>query len=210
MTVYTTALRLREATNLIWTDIDFAQGQVKVTRKDAAGFVQSWQPKDHEMREIPVPPQVASPLTELRASAPEGCPYVFMDAGRWDFYRQHVDAGEWADGRDLVNNMLRRFQTLCRHAGVGPYTIHDLRRSCITNWARVLPIHVVQKLAGHSDIKTTQKHYLSIQQEDTDRAKKAQGDILDRMPPQGDRQPMPKRSTPRRTFPGKKKRGDRS
>lgn len=85
-------------------------------------------------------------------------------------------------GQDLVNNPLRRFKTLCRQAGVGPYTIHDLRRSCITNWAQRLPIHVVQKLAGHSDIQTTETYYLSVQQEDLAKASRMQstlvGDIL--------------------------------
>jgi integrase len=69
-----------------------------------------------------------------------------------------------------------------RRAGVGPYTIHDLRRSCITNWARRLPIHVVQKLAGHSDIQTTETYYLSVQPEDLAKARRMQsalvGDIL--------------------------------
>ena len=47
-----------------------------------------------------------------------------------------------------------------------PGTRHDLRHSCLTNWAQELPVHVVRKLAGHSDIKTTQKHYMIIRQED--------------------------------------------
>ncbi|MFC1737588.1 hypothetical protein ACFL1G_00880 [Planctomycetota bacterium] len=41
--------------------------------------------------------------------------------------------------------------------------MQDFRRSCITNWVRELPIHVVQKLAGHSDIKTTRLYYLSVE-----------------------------------------------
>jgi len=57
-------------------------------------------------------------------------------------------------------------------------TLHDLRRSCITNWAKVLPIYVVQKLAGHSDIKTTQKYYLAVQEEDLEMARQVQSKIL--------------------------------
>jgi integrase len=44
--------------------------------------------------------------------------------------------------------------------------LHDLRRSTITNWAKELPIQVVQQLAGHSDISTTRKYYLAVQPED--------------------------------------------
>ena len=48
---------------------------------------------------------------------------------------------------------------------VAKCTLHDLRRPCITNWAKVLPIHVVQKLVGHADIKTTRKYYLVVRPE---------------------------------------------
>ena len=96
------------------------------------GCIQPWQPKDHEMRTLP-PEQAVSLLTAWQAAAPEECPYVFMEHGRWEYYRRQVSEGRWRPGLDLVNNFLRRFHTLCRRAGVGPYTIHDLRRSCITN-----------------------------------------------------------------------------
>jgi len=55
---------------------------------------------------------------------------------------------------------------------------HDLRRSCLTNWACELPAHVVQKPAGHSDIKTTQKYYLIVRQEDMEKARKVTARIL--------------------------------
>ena len=78
-----------------------------------------------------------------------------------------------------MNNLNRRLATLRSRAGLEKFTYHDLRRSCITNWAKVLPAHVVQKLAGHSDIKTTQKYYLSVQEDDLDRARRAQSAILE-------------------------------
>jgi len=180
--IYTTGMRLREALNLTWSDVDFASGQVHVTRKSAAGYVQPWTPKDHEMRILPLPPQAITLLSRWQAIAPEKCPYVFMDSGRWDYYRQKVDGGNWVAGRDLMNNILRRFQRLCRKAGEGPYTIHDMRRSCITNWAQHLPIHVVQQLAGHSDIKTTQQFYLSVRPEDIAKAQKLQAALLGEIP----------------------------
>jgi hypothetical protein len=121
-------------------------------------------------------------LTALQAQPSEKCPYVFMDAERWAYYRDSVDTGQWRN-RDLVNNTPRRFKTLCRRAGVREFTIHDLRRSCITNWARKLPIHVVQQLAGHADINTTRKYYLSVQDEDIRRAKKVQKALLGELPP---------------------------
>lgn len=68
---------------------------------------------------------------------------------------------------------------MLKRAGIGKYTLHDLRRSCITNWARRgTPIHVAQKLAGHADIQTTQKFYLSVQEEDLQAAREVQQRIV--------------------------------
>jgi len=79
----------------------------------------------------------------------------------------------------LVNNLLRRLKALCRRSNVKEFSLHDLRRSCITNWAKALPIHVVQKLAGHSDIKTTRLYYLAVEETDLDRARLVQKKILE-------------------------------
>ena len=62
-------------------------------------------------------------------------------------------------------------------------TINDLRRSCITNWARKLRIDVVRQLAGHADINTTKKYYLSVQEEDIRKAKRVQKALLGKLTP---------------------------
>jgi hypothetical protein len=159
---YQTGIRLNEAANLTWQDIDFEAAKLHVTRREAEGFVQKWSPKDHELREIPLPDQALNALAALQAQAPEGCPYVFMDSDRWEYYRAAVIAKTWKPKRRLLNNVLRKFKTLCKRAGVGKFTIHDLRRSCITNWAKTQPIHVTQQYAGHSDINTTNEYYVSV------------------------------------------------
>ena len=103
----------------------------------------------------------------------------------------------------LVNNVLRKFQTRCRRAGVEQYTLHDLRRSCITNWASALPIHVTKELAGHSDIRTTEEFYLSVRKEDIARAQKVQSDLLGEMKaPKLSDAPLT-RGGKKRCFPGK-------
>lgn len=93
-------------------------------------------------------------------------------------------------GQGLVNNVLRRFKTLCRRADIGSYSLHDMRRSCITNWAGDLPIHVVQQLAGHSDMRTTQKYYLSVNDEDVEKAKRLQGKLLEQIGDGGKTDPL--------------------
>ena len=83
VTLYTAGLRLREATNLTWCDIDFQSYQLHITRKKAADLVQAWTPKDHQMRMIPLPAKTINLLAVWQSMAPEGCPYVFMGQTRW-------------------------------------------------------------------------------------------------------------------------------
>lgn len=193
--------------HLTWGDVDFAAGVVHVTRRNAVGFVQKWAPKDHEVRSIPLPKQAIDLLTALQSAAPEKCPYVFMDAERWDYYRQLVEAGKWNSRCDLVNNWLRRFKTLCRQSGVGGFTLHDLRRSCITNWARNLPIHVTQQLAGHSDIHTTQGYYLSVQADDLAKAKRVQSKLMTGLKDASPTDPKLTHLAQKGTFPKRKEFG---
>ena len=75
-------------------------------------------------------------------------------------------AGKRHEGRGPINNVLRDFKTILRRAGVGPCTVPDLCRSCLTNWARQVPAHVLQKLAGHSSMETTLKYRLSVDRSD--------------------------------------------
>jgi integrase len=175
---YTSAARLNEILNLTWADLDFEQNRIRIARKDADTVLGSWEPKDHEGRLLPVPQSLMQTLADLQVEAAEGCPYVFVPAWRWKHIRSTREAGTWREAQLLVNNLIRRLATLRKWAGVAKFTFHDLRRSCITNWARHLPVHVVQKLAGHSDIKTTQQHYLSVQPDDLETARSVQAELL--------------------------------
>ncbi len=203
-TVYTTGVRLRELLNLTWADIDFQEEQLHVTRKSKTDWIQPWQPKDHELRTVPLPEQAVSLLAAWQSISPENCPYVFIVQERWDYYRKMVREKKWREGQDLVNNVLRRFKTLCRKVGLPKYSIHDLYLSCITNWAKHLPIHVVQQLAGHSDIRTTQKYYLSVQEEDIKKAQQVQASLLGEIPASDLTDPKVTHSGQIRAFPGGK------
>ncbi len=55
---------------------------------------------------------------------------------------------------------------------------HDLRKSFCTNLAGTVPLHVVQELAGHADIRTTRKHYLQVQQEQVEAARVAVDKVI--------------------------------
>lgn len=63
------------------------------------------------------------------------------------------------DGRCVTRDRLeKRMKLLCNKAGFdGGW--HQLRRGCFTNYAnRGAPLHMLQMIAGHSDIKTTMKY----------------------------------------------------
>jgi integrase len=175
---YTTAARTGELLNLMWADVDFEMGWIRIVSKEADGDLQGWEPKDHEGRVLPVPAGVIQMLADLQATSAEGCPYVFIPAWRWKHIQEAKGKGRWNDEQTLMNNLHRRFGTIRKRAGVAKCTLHDFRRSCITNWAKVLPIHVVQKLAGHSDIKTTRLYYLAVEENDLEKARQVQEKIL--------------------------------
>ncbi|MBN1662949.1 MAG: tyrosine-type recombinase/integrase [Deltaproteobacteria bacterium] len=82
-------------------------------------------------------------------------------------------------GRQLiVNNLHRDLKSIRRKAKVGKFTFHNLRRSYLTNMARSLPVHVVQKIAGYGYVKMTQQYYLAVQEDDLEKDRKVQSAIL--------------------------------
>ena len=175
---YTSGGRKDELLNLMWADIDFEQLEVSFAHKDATESVLEWEPKDHESRVIPIPTQTVQLLANLQAASGEKSLYVFIGEDRLSHIVMRRDAGTWKPDADLVNNVLRQLKLLCRQVGVAEFTLHDLRRSCITNWAQKLPIQTVQQLAGHSKIETTRKYYLSVQKSDLTAARKLQSKLM--------------------------------
>src|SRR5439155_19787295 len=106
--LYVTGIRRGEMSNLLRDDIDFDRSILHVARHSAGRYVQKWTPKDHERREIPLPEKAMELLRTWKDHAPKDCPYVFIDADRWEFYRDAVDQKAWRENRELVNNMLRK------------------------------------------------------------------------------------------------------
>lgn len=164
---YCCGLRLGEVQNLTWLDIDFEQQQLRVVRKPGDEVVESWTPKDKDMRLVPIPGEALSVLAEAQLEAADGQRYVFV-----------IGKGASAGGRLKRQNFSRDFQAIRRRAGVPKCTFHDLRKSYCTNLAGKVPLHVVQELAGHADIRTTRKHYLQVQKEAVMAARRAVEEVL--------------------------------
>ena len=175
---YCSGLRRSEILNLLWTDVDFESQEIRVTAKQSTPRTIEWEPKDHENRVVPISDETTMLLVDLQADAEESNAYIFISRQRFQRIKERVKAGRWNGKSEIVNNVMRDFNEICQQAGVAKCTLHDLRRSALTNWARHLPIHVVQQLAGHSDITTTRKYYLSVQTSDVAFAREAVNKIL--------------------------------
>jgi integrase len=143
--------RRDEILNLTWSDIDFEKGRLRVVRKRASVDKVEWTPKDKDMRIIPLSTEVLAVLAELHNAAEEGQVYVFVSS-----------KGPARGSRLKKNNIWRDFKAIRVKAGLPRFSLHDMRKSYCTNMAEVLPMHVVQELAGHSDIRTTRQYYLRV------------------------------------------------
>jgi len=179
--LYVTGLRLSEACHLTWDDVDFPGRMLQVAPKRDPRRTVPWEPKDHELRHVPLGRRMAELLQEWKSARPDGVPYVFVDRERYELVMAQVQAGQWREGQSIVNNVLRHFKVIVRRAGTRTCTIHDLRRSCLTNWAREVPAHVLHRLAGHSSMETTLHYYLCVGESDLEKAR----DIADAVVPVG-------------------------
>jgi len=163
---YSSGLRLNETLHLTWKDIDFDNQRINVTAKKANGNIIKWEPKGRKNRVVPISKEAIKFLVDIQVDAPDGYPYIFILPQRLERILERIQIGKWNERSEVINNINRRFAIIRKRADVEKCTIHDLRRSAITNWAEKLPFQVVHKLAGHSNIKTTMDYYLSVRPED--------------------------------------------
>lgn len=132
-TLLYTGLRRDELTHLAWSDVDFERRVITVQAKDG------WHPKDYEVRHIPM----ARRLHELLKSLPrKDCPWIFSTSN---------------GGPHLGHILSRDFRKLARACGVKGASLHTLRHTFASHLVmNGTDIYTVQKLLGHSSIKTTE------------------------------------------------------
>jgi integrase len=169
---YGSGLRRNEILNLTWKNVDFENQLITVAAKKESQKLVEWDPKSRRNRVVPMSDESAQLLADSQLEAKEGFPYIFISPQRLKRIRERQKIGTWTPRSQIVNNLDRDFRVLRCKASVDECVVHDLRRSAITNWAKKLPIQVVQQLAGHSDISTTRKYYLAVRSEDLASANK--------------------------------------
>ncbi|GMU33227.1 MAG: hypothetical protein AMXMBFR20_10990 [Planctomycetia bacterium] len=185
---YTAGLRYSEIVHLTIGDIDIDAETIKVTTKPASSNTLEWTPKSgRSLRTIPVPSRTIEALLPLYEACPEGHPYVFISPERLAVILAAREAGMWKEGQAVLNNVRRSFhgivlkaaekvRSLRRKEGESyqpTASIHDLRRSAITNWSRAVNPQTLQMLAGHDDIKTTMDFYAQTTEDQLELARAA-------------------------------------
>ena len=135
-------------------------------------------------RTVPLPDDVVTQLRVWKAKA-GNTPYVFLDLKRLAAISSRIERGTWRHNEPPISSPHGPFRTMqkrarelvARRRGVVVDEInwrlgtpHDRRDTYIMRLANNgVPLHVASRIAGHSDIKITEKFYLQASHEDDDR-----------------------------------------
>ncbi len=163
-----TSLRRAEVLNLTRRDIAFDTNLIYIEPKKQAAWTWEWEPKDYDRRILPLIPQLAELLTGLFRSLPDGQPYLFLKPRRYGYLLRKGKLTE-RERNCPDNNFNRTFKSLCRRAFICG-TFQELRATSLTRLTTDLPLHEVQEIAGHSDVKTT-RGYLKVSDDYLSRAR---------------------------------------
>jgi len=136
----TTGMRLGEMLSLHWADVDLESGTVWVRNRPGSPT------KSRRNRVLALVPEVC----ELLGQLPRDGELVFHTR----------------DGRQWGNNVQTGFRRIVKRAGIRYCTLHDLRRTFVSQLAMAgVNEAVVQKLAGHASMGTTLQYYTHIMPE---------------------------------------------
>lgn len=132
-------LRSGEIRALEWTSIDFRRRLLTVERSEYRGHVTL--PKHDKIRQVPMTKRLAEALRDHR-----------HQQGPRVLYKDQLEALT----RDTLRDWLK---AACREAGLRYRSPHCLRHTFCSHLAmRGAPARAIQELAGHSDLKTTQRY----------------------------------------------------
>ncbi len=172
-----TGLRRGEALGLKWTDLDEAEGVLRVTRqlrRADAGLVIVDTKTALSRRGV----NLAPPMIELLRARRTVQRVEFEALGRVcadsDFIFT-TSTGTPLDPR----NLLREFKGLCMKAGLGDWHVHELRHSAASLMlAQGVPLQVVSRVLGHASIRMTADVYGHVLAPDRASAAEALGAVL--------------------------------
>ncbi len=139
-----TAIRIEEAVNLQWADIDYANKVLTLSKT-----------KNFKTRKIPLSEKAIAHLKSVLRYL--GNPWVWATGQKTRFKCPR-----------------KGFDGAVRRAGIPKIGFHDLRRYRATQWHKYgLEVRVISELLGHADVQTTMR-YLGLSRDLMDRVKDAQ------------------------------------
>ena len=128
-----------------------------ITIREGWSYGQTHTPKTGQ-REIPIAPALARLLGPLEEGPRDGYLALNDHGKRWGQY-----------GLDQA------FERVRKRAGLEGWSVYCLRHYAITFWLRRgIPVHVVQRMAGHKHLSTTQR-YVHFLKEDLEEAARRLG-----------------------------------
>jgi integrase len=140
-------VREQEAMHAEWSDVDFIDQIFTVKAKPG------WVPKDHEVRELPLPDHLVVALRKKMATSTNRLIFPTFTG-------------------NMDGHMLRHLKALAKRAGVpGDWTLHCFRRTYATLLHRAgTDARTIQKRLGHSSLETTLR-YLAGEDARSERAR---------------------------------------
>ena len=135
-----TGLRAGEVRGLKWGDVDMERGIIVVRRSRSHGIEAA--PKSGHERAVPIHPRLRA-LFSNSANSPK---QAYVTGPR--------------DGEPWGQNAVRQaFRSACKRIGLEGFRLHYLRHAFVTELFRSgASAPVVQKLAGHQHLTTTQRY----------------------------------------------------
>lgn len=137
VTALFTGMRSGELYALKWTDVDFDNGTISVSKawNSKNGFTST---KNQKTRIVPISAELSSFLKELK-----------LERGREEYVLPHPN--EWTRGE--AAKVIKNF---CKSLEITEIRFHDLRATFITNLlARGESLARVMAIVGHADMETT-------------------------------------------------------
>lgn len=136
-------LRAGEIRGLRWTDVDWKLNQIVVRRTITRG--EEATPKSGHERKIPLSTTLRAALEEAKKSV----------GGPWDPVSLNSDGKPWGEW-----GLIGTFKRVADRAGLPTHwRFHDLRHHFVTRLLRRgVPSRVVQELAGHEELTTTERY----------------------------------------------------
>ncbi|MDI1484761.1 site-specific integrase [Polyangium sp. y55x31] len=131
-------LRRRDV-RLRWEGEAVAGGFVSV--REGRSFGETHTPKTGQ-REVPVTPELGRLLAPVEAGAREELVAVTARGRPWG-----------------QSGLVQAFERVRDRVGLEGWSVYCLRHYAITSWLRAgVPVHVVQRMAGHKNLATTQRY----------------------------------------------------